>query len=42
MSKQNRNSFLEMLINYAAMKAKELGYDEVIIGEDRQKGNKNA
>ena len=38
MSKQNRKSFLDMLINYAATKAKELGYDEVIIGEDRQKG----
>ena len=38
MSKQNRSAFIEMLINYATNKANELGYDEVIIGEDRQKG----
>lgn len=38
MSKQNRKSFLDMLINYAAMKAKELGYDEIIIDEDRLEG----
>lgn len=38
MSKQNRKAFLDMLINYAAKKAKELGYDKIGINGNYYEG----